>query len=107
MDVGPGDFVECVRGGASAYGTGAYLVEGRIYTVRRVGLAIGIDGIARAAIFVTAPEASIPGEAWAEDHGWGVTRFRPIRKPPIPAEILALQTPTPADAESVREAEGV
>jgi hypothetical protein len=105
MDIGPGDLVRCVRGGQSRWGTGAYLVEGRVYRVRRIGVGALVDGRRVPLIFVDAPEASIASRA-GRDHGWGFSRFRKL---PDISEWLETSTTyeEPKRVPAPREVEGV
>lgn len=93
MDVGPGDLVIATK-------TYDEVVEGRICTIARIEAGpywrgCVFDPECEGAAFWLCEEPS------ADDEAWCSCGFRPIRKPPIPAEILALQNTLPASPEPV------
>lgn len=111
MDVGPGDLVVATRdAGASTTNPAtaacvgaACIVAGRIYTVREVYTEERIEGVgSQPAACLVLREPETQWTAWDGGQGsWAVEIFVPIRKPPIPAEILALQNTLPASPEPV------
>jgi len=89
MDVGPGDLVLCVRDGSDVHGYSPLYV-GAIYTIVEVGRRGGFK----------LAEVECPMFPGCTGY-FSSDLFRPIRKPPIPAEILALQNTLPASPEPV------
>jgi len=108
MDVGPGDFVQCVatagawmadpQGLAQAIGD-ARIEAGRIYTVQEARDTVvneAFYSFRSPNIVLTAPDTH--WIAWdGKLGGWCLGFFRPVRKPPIPAETLALQRHVPLE----------
>ncbi len=72
MDIGPGDFVECVRDGPNKWGMPSWLKAGTIYRVRKVLITT---------LFLY-PSAALPRPR----PGYKIDRFRPIYRPK--AEII-------------------
>lgn len=100
MDVGPGDFVECVDDSPCVVTGKRLLQRGRIYTVDKAVHGIDQNGEVGVGLILCEPETrQIDGPGlWT----WHPDRFRPIRKPPIDALKRLLDAP--ADQ---RELEGV
>jgi hypothetical protein len=90
MDVGPGMLLRCVDDARSVWGFSPLSV-GAIYTLDCV-VAVPLEGDAYLLREVAPPEGF---------EGFAPSLFVPIRKPPLPAKILALQNTLPASPEPV------
>lgn len=90
MDVGPGSLLRCVEDARGTFGFSPLSI-GAIYTLD----SIVMTSVGREGYLLREVEPPWPFEAF------GPSMFVPIRKPPIPAEILALQNTLPARPEPV------
>lgn len=88
MDIGAGDFVECVRGAPHRFVPGSALAEGRLYQVREVVTFPNVKGAGLRLVGVV-----LPDHTNGKEFAWDLKRFRPIYRPKPDAFADLLKTP--------------
>lgn len=98
-DIGPGDWVECVKSRAAhpvREHFGGHLVVGTIYCVKTVFLGRYADGVQGEGITV---RGIVAVNAEGREGGWPLEYFRPIYRPKQ-SIIEALKQPAPEEPVS-------